>query len=128
MRFAFAQERELHLVTGLARAHERAKLVRVEEHLVVEARKDITFLDLAHGRALGVDEADLDADAGRDGHGGGFEARADVESGVGDTRGDRGLGDRLFLVLSLHRADEPGEEEHVEGNLAEGVHGGSFVR
>ena len=130
LRFDAAHERELHLVARLARAHQGAELVRVEEHLIVEAREDVAFLDLAHGRALGIDEADLDADAGRDGHGGGFQARADVESGVGDLirgGGLRGRGGGI-LFLRLHRTDESGEEQHVERDLTEGVHGGSFGR
>ena len=124
-----AHERELHFFARLARADERAELLGIEEHLVVEAREDVAFLELTHGRSLGVDEEDPDADAGGHRAVGHFEARADVEASVSDLVGGGGLGGRglVVLVLSLHRTDEPGEQEHVEGNLAEGVHSGSFV-
>ena len=128
LRLAAADERELHFVAGLARTHERAELIGVEQHLVVEAGEDITLFDLADGRAFRVDEADLDADIGRHGGDGRLEPRSDVEAGVADTFGGDDLGGGLFLVFGLQRADEAGEQEHVEGNLAEGVHGGSFVR
>ena len=125
-RFRGAHERELRLVAGLARAHERAELFGVEQHLVVEAGEDVSFFDLADRRALRVDEADLDADARGNGSRRVLGARTDVESGVGELGGDGGLGRRsgFGLVLRLRRADETGEQEHVERNLAERVHGG----
>ena len=100
----------------------------IEEHLVVEPCEDIALFDLAHGRALRVDEADLNADAGRHRGVSRLDARANIEAGVSDLVGGGSLGGGglIILILGLHRTDEPGEQEHVEGNLAEGVHGRSF--
>ena len=118
------QERELHLFAGLTRAHERTELVGVEKHLVIEAREDIAFLDLADGGTFRVDEADDDADTG--GHGGDrFIARADIEAGVGHTgAGGPGGGTGRLLILGVRRPEEAGKQEHVEGNLAERIHEG----
>ena len=126
-RFDATDERELHLIAWLTGTDERAELLGIEKHLVVEARQHVAFLDLAHGRALGVDETDLDTNASGHLGVGRLDARAYVEAGVSDFIGGGDLGGGLFLVLGPERADEPREQEHVEGDLAEGVHGGSFV-
>ena len=59
---------ELQLITGLTHTDEGAELIRRHQHLVVEARQNITDLNLPRRRPLGVDDDDINADPVGHGH------------------------------------------------------------
>ena len=105
------------------RAHQGAELLGIEEHLVVEPREDITLFDLTERRAGRIDEADLHAHAVGETGDGLRSAATDIQTRVGDGfRGGRDARTGSGLRLRGERSDQAGEQEHVEGNLAERIH------
>ena len=99
--------------------------------MVVKPRKHVAFFEEIDGWSGRIDETNEDTQAswycvGQTGAGL-IGKRADIKAGVGDT-GGAGIDGRRggfigLLFLSRQRRDQAGEEEHMEGNLAKGVHG-----